>query len=472
MRRKLFYLMVMVVLSVSFAFSQETTMDPYSDPIPASADVIGVSFVEFVSLPDTEGRAARMMTMLDEPATSRLFVSDMRGPIYSISYDGKNVATYLDVNAAKWGVSVQSTGGERGVQSFAFHPQFAEAGAPGFGKLYIYVDTDNTSRPPDFTPGEAEATHDTVLLEWTAENPDAASYDGDAPGELLRFHQPFRNHNAGHLSFNPLASPGDADFGLLYMGVADGGSGGDPLNLSQNMKSGFGKIFRIDPFGSNSANGNYGIPVDNPFVGDDNVLGEIYALGVRNPQRFGWDSQNGNMYVADIGQNIVEEISPVTAGANLGWNTWEGSFQFVSRRAVRLDEQRGDSKMTYPIAEWGQPDPLLQPQSAATGVRVYRVGPISQLMDLILFGDLPSGEVFYIHADNPGEGRQSAIRRVLLKDDGELKTLLQLIQGKNVEQGKEPAKRADMRFGTGPDDQMYLINKRDGVIRLLVPDSE
>lgn len=472
MRRKLFSLMVVAALTVSCALSQETTMDPYADPIPANTDVIGVSFVEFASLPDIEGRAARMMLMLDEPATSRLFVSDMRGPIYSISYDGKNVATYLDVNAAKWGVSVQSTGGERGVQSFAFHPEFAEAGAPGFGKLYIYVDTDNTSRPPDFTPGEAKATHDTVLLEWTAKNPASVSYDGDAPRELLRFHQPFRNHNAGHLSFNPLASPGDADFGLLYMGVADGGSGGDPLNLSQNMKSGFGKIFRIDPFGCNSANGNYGIPADNPFVGDDDVLGEIYALGVRNPQRFGWDSKNGNMYVADIGQNIVEEISPVTAGANLGWNIWEGSFQFVSRTAVRLDEQRSDSAMTYPIAEWGQPDPLLQPQSAATGVRVYRAGPIPQLMDLILFGDLPSGEIFYIDADNPGDGRQSAIRRVLLKDDGELKTLLQLIQSKNVEQGKEPAKRADMRFGTGPDGQMFLINKRDGVIRLLVPDSE
>jgi hypothetical protein len=141
MRRKLFCLMVMAVLSVSFALSQETTMDPYSDPIPSNADVIGVSFVEFATLPDIEGRAARMMTMLDESATSRLFVSDMRGPIYRISYDGKNVATYLDVNAAKWDVSVQSSGGERGVQSFAFHPQFAEAGAPGFGKLYIYVDT-------------------------------------------------------------------------------------------------------------------------------------------------------------------------------------------------------------------------------------------------------------------------------------------------------------------------------------------
>ena len=93
-------------------------------------------------------------------------------------------------------------------------------------------------------------------------------------------------------------------------------------------------------------------------------------------------------------------------------------------------------------------------------------------MDLILFGDIPSGEVFYIHADNPGDGRQAAIRRVLFKDDGELKTLLQLIQNKNLEQGKEPAIRADGRLGTGPDDQLFLINKRGGVIRLLVADGD
>ena len=86
-------------------------------------------------------------------------------------------------------------------------------------------------------------------------------------------------------------------------------------------------MFRIDPLGTNSANKKYGIPAGNPFVSDDNsrTLGEIYAYGLRNPQRFGWDPRNGNMFLADIGQNIVEEISVVTAGANLGWNEWEGS---------------------------------------------------------------------------------------------------------------------------------------------------
>src|SRR6185436_16882578 len=113
-------------------------------------------------------------------------------------------------------------------------------------------------------------THDTILLEWTAKNPAAATYDGGPPRELVRFAQPFANHNAGHLTFNPLASRRDADFGLLYMGLADGGSGGDPYNHAQNLNSPFGKILRIDPLGSNSANGKYGFPAANPFVNDGN----------------------------------------------------------------------------------------------------------------------------------------------------------------------------------------------------------
>ena len=193
-----------------------------------------------------------------------------------------------------------------------------------------------------------------MLLEWTAKNPAAATYDGGAPRELMRFEQPFGNHNGGQLSFNPLAAPSSADFGLLYIGFADGGSGGDPLNMAQNLSSAFGKILRIDPLGKNSANGKYGIPADNPFVNDNdpNTLGEIYAFGVRNPQRFAWDSQNGNLFVADIGQNIVEEISLVTTGANLGWNKWEGSYGFISRAggqprepARRLEDDVSDRRV-------------------------------------------------------------------------------------------------------------------------------
>jgi hypothetical protein len=455
--------------------SAQAPNDPFPAPINA-ADVVQVNFIEFATLPDLGGQMpARPMLLVDEPGTRRLFTNDMRGPLYTIarpsSASGRPeaVSVYLDINDPKWGVNVNSTGNERGFQSFAFHPQFARQGTPGFGKFYTYTDTANTTVAADFKPGGGTHTHDTVLLEWAAKNPAAATYDGGAPRELMRFEQPFGNHNGGQLAFNPVAAPNSPDFGLLYIGAADGGSGGDPINLGQNLSSAFGKMLRIDPLGKNSANGKYGIPKDNPFVNDNdpNTLGEIYAVGLRNPQRFAWDSQNGNLYVADIGQNIVEEVSQVTKGANLGWNKWEGSFGFISRQAVSLEKPRSDPKMTYPIVEYGQVDPLLQSSSAVTMGVVYRRKEIPQLANLLIFGDNPSGEVFYVSADKLPNGGQDAIRRILFNDKGQTKTLLQLVQQKNVAQGKTASTRADLRFGEGPNGEIFVLTKRDGVIRML-----
>jgi hypothetical protein len=450
----------------------QTPTDPFPAPINATDGIIKVNFAEFATLPDLGGQMpSRPMLLVDEPGTRRLFVNDMRGPLYAIPREGKIVALYLDINDPKWGVNVNSQGNERGFQSFAFHPQFSRQGTPGFGKFYTYTDTANMPPVVDFKPNGGTHTHDAVLLEWTAKTPAAAAYDGGAPRELMRFEHPFGNHNGGQLSFHPLAAPNSAEFGLLYMGIADGGSGGDPINLGQNLGSAFGKMLRIDPLGTNSANGKYGIPKDNPLVSDNdpNTLGEIYAVGVRNPQRFAWDSRNGNLYVADIGQNIVEEVSQITKGANLGWNKWEGSYGFISRQAVNLENTRGDSKMTYPIVEYGQVDPLLQPQSAVTMGMVYRRKEIPQLANLLIFGDNPSGEVFYVSADKLPNGGQDAIRRILFNDKGQAKTLLQLIQEKNVVQGKPASTRADLRFGEGPTGEVFILNKRDGVIRQIVP---
>ena len=106
-----------------------------------------------------------------------------------------------------------------------------------------------------------------------------------------------------------------------------------------------------------------------------------------------------------------------------------------------------------------------------TGVHVYRSSAIPQLTNLLLFGDFPSGEIFYLQADKLPSGGQDAIRRILLNDGGEAKTFLKVIQEKNAKQGKKPTTRADLRFGAGPDGQVLLLNKHDGTIRLLVPDA-
>jgi len=455
-----------------FAVAQTSrpTQDPFA-PLNATDGVLHFGFKEFAKLPDIPGLngAPRPMLLLTEPGGQRMFVNDMRGPLYGLSRDGKTLRKYLDLNAPEWKMPVQFKGEEVGFQSFAFHPQFHKRGSRGYGKFYTYCDVLQKSPASDFRPNTPTHSHDTVLLEWTAKNPASAVYDGSQPRELMRFSQPYGNHNGGHITYNPLASPGDPDFGLLYIGAADGGAGGDPHNMAQNLQFGFGKIFRIDPFGSNSANGKYGIPASNPFVKPDSgALPEIFAYGIRNVQRIFWDTKTRQMFVADIGQNAVEEISPIKSGANLGWNIWEGSYKFAGKGRVYTDNPRSDPAFVYPVAEYDHDDPTLWRRMAITGGFVYRHKALPELTGKMVFGDIPSGEILYVDADHLPNGGQEAIRRILFHDGSGPKTLRQLIAASLASQGKQPTERADLRIAEDPQGRVFVMNKHDGIIRLLV----
>ncbi|MAM72045.1 MAG: hypothetical protein CMP91_12980 [Gammaproteobacteria bacterium] len=453
-RKSIFGLSLLLTGSVYAQVSN----NPFTTPIEAEDDIILVDYVEFAQLPEIRGEQARMMQLVDEPGSNRMFVNDMTGVIYSLSYDGERVIEYL--NADDYGVQVSSGNREQGMQSFAFHPQFAESGTPGYGKFYTWTDSTNTRPEPDYAPSGEGDDHDLVLHEWTANNPLATTYDGGTPREMLRIQQPFRNHNGGQIGFNTLAEPGDADFGLLYVSNGDGGSGGDPMNMAQDLGSIFGKMLRIDPLGNNGPNGEYGIPSDNPFVGNNSALDEIYAYGIRNAQHFVWDADTGMMYLSEIGQNIVEEISPVPAGGNLGWNTWEASYRFENG-VINMSNPRADASVTYPTVEWDHTDPILQNRGAASGLLIYRDNRVPQLQDTLLFADLVSGEILYVDANDMPSDYQS-IRRVLFNDGGEGKTLLQLIQE------NEGASRADTRIDAGPDGRIFVLNKGDSIIREFV----
>ena len=142
---------------------------------------------------------------------------------------------------------------------------------------------------------------------------------------------------------------------------------------------------------------------------------------------------------------------------------------FISRQEVALSDPRSEPGITFPIAEYGQLDPLLQSRSAAGGVLVYRDDKIPQLQGRVLFADFPQGEIFHLPADDLPEGGQDAIRRVLLRDGNQVKRLLQLVAETTVTQGREPAVRVDLRFGRGPDGRVFLMNKHDGLIREILP---
>jgi glucose/arabinose dehydrogenase len=448
---------------------------PNIDPVK---DAITLNVVDFAVIPDvatpTGSTAPRMMVMVDEPGTRRFFVNEMRGAIHTVSYDGKTVTPYVNINDSTWGVFVRSQSREQGFQNMAFHPQFAQQGTPGYGKFYTWANSTTTTVPADFLPSGGANNSHMVLHEWTAKNAAAAAYDGAAPREVLRVQWPYGNHNGGALAFNPLARPGTPDFGLLYMVLADGGSGGDPNNHAQNLSSAFGKLFRIDPLGKNSKNGKYGIPASNPFVARprDGALPEIFAYGIRNVQRLAWDPSNGDLYYSEIGQGVVEEVGKLTSGANLGWNTFEGNFGFIQTNSRFVDTVKTrDPSMVYPIVEYSHGDPLIQGGAAASGLVVYR-GPIQPMKDKVLFSDLPSGEVFWFDVNNPPKGGSAGLHRVLFKTPGstEARTILQIGREKNTAAGRaNPGTRADTRLDLSRDGRVFLINKVDGVIRVVVP---
>ena len=213
---------------VASSSAAQTTNDPFPTPINTTDGVVTLNFRAFATLPDVDGQPARMMLLVDEPGTAACSSTTCAGrstPSATTAQDRAVRRCQRVRSGACRSSRAATSAASRASPSIR---SSASAGTPGFGKFYTLTDTSNTTPAPDFKPGGGTSTHDTVLLEWTAKSPSAATYDGGPPRELIRFEQPFANHNGGHLTFNPLAAPGSADYGLLYMGFADGGSGGDP----------------------------------------------------------------------------------------------------------------------------------------------------------------------------------------------------------------------------------------------------
>jgi Ca2+-binding RTX toxin-like protein len=318
--------------------------------------------------------------------------------------------------------------------------------------------------------------HD-VLTEWTVANP--ATADAVLPGsrrELFRIEEAAPNHNLNQLLFDPNASPADPDYGLLYIGVGDGGSypgpgsTGDPNGLAQDPMQIQGKILRIDPTATPTA--RYGIPSDNPFAADPDSLPEIYALGFRNPQTLSFDrAGHGALLVGDIGAAAIEEINLVLPGGNYGWNEREGTFVYNGSSIFELP--RGDAALgfQYPITQYDHDEiasnnEFGSPNVAITGGFVYRGSGIPELYGQYLFADLTTGRIFHV----PADGRMTAAaadgvvsanewippRELSLFVNGEAVTLQEI--------GANAGGRVDLRFGIGDDGEIYAFSKQSGTV--------
>lgn len=452
------------VLWLVAASSLFVAVGSQAQTIAKSTQVIDLE--DFATLPETSGQPARVNVLRSAP-DGRIFVNDQRGVLYTVTADGATVTPYL--NLASY-VPLLQDNGERGFQSFAFHPDFLNPGTAGYGKFYTMASQNDTSAVATFTPGVAGAghDHDEVLLEWTAADPAAETFTPANAAqpfrEVLRIARPNSNHNAGYLSFNPTAGTG-TDRGNLYLGTGDSGGGGDPLGLAQMLGKVYGAVLRINPLlpmagdPQRSANGQYSIPADNPYKTNSAFLPEKYLAGFRNPQRFTWDSANGRMFVADIGQNTVEEIDVAQAGANYGWNQREGSYVYNSNGSIGSNV-RGDASTTgytYPIAEYLHYSNL---GNAVTTGPVYRGSGIPVLDGRLLFSDFVNGVPYTLDANNLPDGGSGGITEQRLRYHGMELSFVDIIHQVNAS-----ATRADLRFGTDAENNVYFLDKQDGVIR-------
>jgi glucose/arabinose dehydrogenase len=276
---------------------------------------------------------------------ARLFIVEQAGRI-RIVQNGQLLNTpFLDLT------SKVRFGGEQGLLSLAFHPQYASNG-------YFFV---------NYTDTNGDTRVERYRVSSDPNRADAASAK-----QLLFVDQPYANHNGGHILFGP--------DGMLYVGMGDGGSGGDPQGYGQNRNALLGKILRIDV----TSGDPYGIPSNNPFVGTAGVRPEIWAYGLRNPWRLAFDRTDGTFYVADVGQNAVEEVNVVpaaTGGQNYGWNIMEGSRCYGSSSCAR-------SGLLLPVTEYSHADGC-----SVTGGVVYRGSSLTQLRGHYFYGDYCQGWV-------------------------------------------------------------------------------
>ena len=286
--------------------------------------------------------------IVDAPDGSpRLYVVEQGGRIRSFGTDGRPRA-FLDLSGRV------STGGEQGLLGLAFHPGYR--------------------RNQRFFVNYTDPNGDTVISEFTG----GRTVDPSSERILLTVDQPFVNHNGGQLAFGP--------DGYLYIALGDGGSAGDPENNGQSLGTLLGKLLRIDVDGSRP----YAIPGDNPFVDEPDAMPEIWAYGLRNPWRFSFDRETGDLWIADVGQSAVEEVNREAAGSpagrNYGWRVFEGNECFADDCDL---QQHAEPLATY-SHDFG---------CSITGGYVYRGDAYPNMRGGYIAGDYCTGNIWLIPAD-------------------------------------------------------------------------
>lgn len=337
-----------VDVSTETESSVEVDADIVDRPSPLAGGAPEVVATEIATTTQPIGFALR-------PGDDRLFVIDQDGGIMALDTETGAVEEVADLR------SFTAARGEQGLLGLAFSPDGDRA--------YVnHTDLDG----------------DTVIAEYRVESD--GRLDIESRRVLLEIDQPFGNHNGGRVVIGPDA--------LLYIGMGDGGSAGDPLRLATDLSSLHGALLRIDP--TPTADDPYQIPTDNPYLDIEGARPELFAIGLRNPWGFGFDEVTGDLWVADVGQNEYEELNLVRAGADgtvagagvhFGWSAFEG-FSDFNDDVIATDHHR--PVLVYEHGERG---------CSITGGDVYRNGSITELESTYVFSDFCSGRLWAFDAD-------------------------------------------------------------------------
>lgn len=337
-----------------------------------------------------EGLVAPVGAVAAGDGSGRLFVIDQVGRIRVISATGALLETpFLDLTDRMVAVGIDFGGGfvydERGLLGLAFHPQYASN-----GRFYVYYSAPRSGGVP------AEFDHESHISEFQVSAGDANAADPASERIILSVPQPQFNHNGGQLAFGP--------DGFLYIALGDGGEANDvgfghnpDIGNAQDRMTLLGKLLRIDVDGGVP----YAIPADNPFVGDAAALPEIYADGFRNPYRFSFDtgSQPARLVVADVGQDLFEEVNLVTSGGNYGWRIREAlqcfdPDQSTSPPATCALNSADGRPLTDPILEYPHTADADDPRGiAVVGGFVYRGALLPDFTGRYIFGDFSTSFV-------------------------------------------------------------------------------
>ncbi|GAA5219718.1 PQQ-dependent sugar dehydrogenase [Membranihabitans marinus] len=414
-------------------------LNPYADTASFADVSIDLEFITQVPASHTEAPLARINKL--ECVGDRTLVCDLRGRMYELK-NGKTELFFSMEDEIKDFVS--EPGLASGLGSFVFHPDFATNG------LWYTVHTEpGNTRPADFQYEDSIAVMlQGVVTEWKMDDVNDKVFSGKKR-ELLRVDYVTGIHGMQELNFNPTAKKGDADYGMLYIGMGDGGSTHKGYSHICNHRGQriWSSVIRIDPQGNNSDNGKYGIPVDNPYVGEEARCQEIYAYGFRNPNRITWDNR-GRMIVSDIGQAHIEEINIVRPGGFYGWPIREGEFTLNpygnQNKIYPLPENDDDYQVVYPITAYDHDDGL-----AISGGFIMENG--DRLKGKYVFGDITSGKIFFTDLDGKGK---PVIQRLAIYYNNK-KTTLREMSGKW---------RQDLRFGRDCAGDIYVMTKADGRI--------